>query len=226
MMDGFGHPSFFHKGDKMAEESFKERVRREMIKAAKQYKDIYVDYEYLICSVAFAKNDYYIIAAEEDNFQHLTGVHSNIDAKTFFRKCYDGTLTEVDFDFAKAGQDEKSAKGTVRRKVQVLQDMMTLMKIDVQVEEGFKKNHVVCSLATADGNCTLGFSESKKARPKSLIKGNELKNPKNIDLILRKPTGSTFFDEIVVGDIDTLNQFRKKIEGIVYSKLFDNSTGE
>ena len=27
----------------MAEESFKERARQEMIKAAKQYKDIYVD---------------------------------------------------------------------------------------------------------------------------------------------------------------------------------------
>ena len=76
----------------MAEESFKERARQEMIKAAKQYKDIYVDYEYLICSVTFEKNDYYIIAAEEDNFQHLTGVQSKIDAKTFFRKCYDGTL--------------------------------------------------------------------------------------------------------------------------------------
>lgn len=60
----------------MAEESFKERARQEMIKAAKQYKDIYVDYEYLICSVTFEKNDYYIIAAEEDNFQHLTGVQS------------------------------------------------------------------------------------------------------------------------------------------------------
>lgn len=39
----------------MAEESFKERARQEIIKAAKQYKDIYVDYEYLICSVAFEK---------------------------------------------------------------------------------------------------------------------------------------------------------------------------
>ena len=94
----------------MAEESFKERARQEMIKAAKQYKDIYVDYEYLICSVTFEKNDYYIIAAEEDNFQHLTGVQSKIDAKTFFRKCYHGTLAEVDFDFAKAGHNEKSAK--------------------------------------------------------------------------------------------------------------------
>ena len=42
----------------MAEESFKERARQEMIKAAKQYKDIYVDYEYLICSVTFETVSY------------------------------------------------------------------------------------------------------------------------------------------------------------------------
>lgn len=164
--------------------------------------------------------------AEKDNFQHLTGVHSNIDAKTFFHRCYEGTLAEVDFDFAKTGQNEKSAKGTVRRKIQVLPDMMTLMKSDVQVEEGFRKNRVMCSLATADGNCTLGFSESKKARPKSLIKGNELKNPRTVDLILRKTAGSSFFNEIVVGDIATLKQFREKIENIVSAELFDDAAGE
>ena len=59
----------------MAEESFKERVRQEMIKAAKQYKNIYVDYEYLICSMKFEKIYYYLIAALKDIFVHLTGVH-------------------------------------------------------------------------------------------------------------------------------------------------------
>lgn len=34
----------------MAEESFKERVQLKTIKAAKKYKEIYVDYEYLIYS--------------------------------------------------------------------------------------------------------------------------------------------------------------------------------
>ena len=52
----------------MAEESFKERARQEMIKAAKQYKDIYVDYEYLICSVTFEKNAKACIYA---GFRHL-----------------------------------------------------------------------------------------------------------------------------------------------------------
>lgn len=204
----------------MAEESFKERVRQEMIKAAKQYKNIYVDYEYLICSMKFEKKDYYIIAAEKDNFQHLTGVQSKIDAKTFFKKCYDGTLAEEDFNLAKVGQNEKEAKGTIRRKIQVLPDMMTLLKAGVQVEEGFRKNQVVCSFATADGKCTLGFSESKKARPKSLIKGNELQNPGIVDLILRKRVGNSSFDEIVVGDVASLNKFKEKIEGIVSPHLF------
>lgn len=39
----------------MAGESFKERIRQEVIKEAKRYKEVYVDYEYLICSEAFEK---------------------------------------------------------------------------------------------------------------------------------------------------------------------------
>lgn len=57
----------------------------------------------------------------------------------------------------------------------------------------------------------ISFSESKKARPKSLIKRNELKNPGTVDLILRKTTGSLFFDEIIVGDTAMLKQFREKL---------------
>ena len=51
-------------------EDFKERVRLEIIKAAKKYQEVYVDYEYLICSEAFKQNHYYIIDAQKDNFQH------------------------------------------------------------------------------------------------------------------------------------------------------------
>ena len=70
----------------MAEVSFKERVRTELISAANQYKRIYLDYEYLICSEAFIKKDYYIIAASKDNFMHLTGVNALINAQEFFDK--------------------------------------------------------------------------------------------------------------------------------------------
>ncbi len=157
---GWLRSSFFHtisrqmkrgsgcyEGAMRAGESFKERIRQEAIKEAKRYKEIYVDYEYLICSEAFAKRKYYIINAEKDNFQHLTGVHSKISAQAFFDKCVDGSLSEQDFDFAKKGQDEKSVKGTVRRKIRALPEMMDLFREGLQAEEGFKKNKVVCSFA-------------------------------------------------------------------------------
>ena len=79
---------------------------------------------------------------------------------------------------------------------------------------------------TAEGNCTLGFSESKKALPKSLIKGNELKNPETVDLILRKAASSSLFDEIVVGYIITFNQFKEKIEDIVSTEVLGDVVGE
>ena len=59
-----------------------------------------------------------------------------------------------------------------------------------------------------------------------MIKGNELKNPGTVDLILRKTAGSSFFDEIIVGDTATLNQLRKKFENIVSAKLFEDVAGE
>lgn len=108
------------------EENFKERVCREIVKAAKKYEEIYLNYEYLVCSKAFIKRKYYIISAEKDNFQHLTGVHSRVSPQIFFDKCCQGTLSVEDFDFIKKGQNEKSVKGTVRRKIKVLPDMMKL----------------------------------------------------------------------------------------------------
>lgn len=205
----------------MAEESFKERVRLEMIKAAQKYKEIYVDYEYLICSEAFVKKGYYIVGAEKDNFQHLTGVHSLISAQDFFDKCIDGSLSEDDFDFIKRGQDEKSVKGTVRRKIKALPDMMGLFKDGLLAEEDFKKNRVICTFAAADGSCTLGFIDVGKARPKSLIKGNELKNPKPIELMLRKKVGTEFFDEMVIGDKNDLNKYKEQIEGMIVEDLLE-----
>lgn len=184
----------------MSEKSFKERVREEMINAAIQYKQVYVDYEYLICSEAFVEQ-------------------STLSPKEFYFKCPQGVLEESDFDFAKSGQDEKMVKGTVRRKIQILPNMMEFFKAGVETEEKFKKNKVSCSFATADGMCTLGFSESKKARPKTLLKGNELNNPKPVELILRKKAGTKLFDEIVLGNVETIQKYREKIQQLLSEEL-------
>lgn len=190
-----------------------------MIKAAKDYKEKYIDYEYLICSEGFVQKSYYIIDAQKDNFQHLTGVNSLISPKDFFDKCYNSTLQDLDFDFVKRGQSEKSVKGSVRRKIKALPDMMKLFESRLLVEENFRKNKIYCSFAAADGSCTLGFIEAKKARPKTLIKGNELKNPTSVDLILRKKSEEMLFTDIIVGDKDILNKYIDKIEDMLDDKL-------
>lgn len=203
----------------MIKESFKKRVCLEIIQAAKKYKETYLDYEYLICSESFTNRKYYIVDAQKDNFQHLTGVHSRLSPQIFFDKCYQGTLSEEDFDFVKKGQNEKFTKGTVRRKIKVLPDMMELFKPGMLAEENFRKNKVFCSFATADGRCTLGFSESKKARPKTLIQGNALDNPQIVELILRKKAGIEFFDEIIIGDEKILYKYKSSIENMLAESL-------
>lgn len=212
---------FLIKEYKHMDKNFKEKVRLEIIKAAQKYKEIYVDYEYLICSEAFKRRPYYIIKAEKDNFQHLTGVHSNINAQFFFDKCIHKTFSTADFDFIKKGQDQKSVKGTVRRKIKVLPHMMELFKEGLQAEESFKKNKIICSFATTDGICTLGFSDSLKARPKSLIKGNELAAPKPVELVLRKKSNAELFDELIIGSSSNLHKYKEKLKGLFAVDLLE-----
>lgn len=199
----------------MEEVSFKERVKNTAIAEAKNYKKNYVDYEYLVCSSAFEIKNYYILDAKEDNYQHLIGVHSLIEPKDFFEKCYYGTLKETDFDFKKRRQSEKSVKGSVREKIKVLSNAMNLFNNNIiKVEEEFSKNKVSCSFATSDNKCTLGFIDTSRSRPMTLLKGNELNvnKVKDISLVLRKYAGKEKFDEIILGNSETLMTYYEKIK--------------
>lgn len=147
----------------MAEQkSFKERVKETVIHNAYFYKMYYVEYEYLLCSKAFIKNGYYIVSAYEDNYLHLTGLHTSLDAATFFEKCYKGT----------------------------------------SVEEDFEKNRIRCAMAASNSSATLGFVVAGKAKPMTLLKGNELNmvKAKKLDLVLRRKVGETKFSEVLLGD--------------------------
>lgn len=201
--------------------SFKERVRQTVITCSKKYKNNFVDYDYLVCSNAFLKKDYYIISAYEDNYQHLTGVHSLISPQDFFNKCYDGSLSECDFDFIKKGQSEKSVKGSVREKIAVLDSTMDLFTYpEIYVEESFHKNRVFCSFATAINSFTLGFANDKYATPKSLLKNNKLSNNLNkVDLIIRKHKTEELYNEIVLVNNETIKNYYDKIEHLLSSEL-------
>ena len=124
------------------QKSFSQRVKETVIQCADLYKKYYVEYEYLLCSKVFEKNEYYIVSAHEDNYLHLTGLHTNLDAALFFEKCYNGSLEESDFDFCKKGQNEKEVKGSVRRKINSLPSIMNMFSTGTSVEEDFEKNRM------------------------------------------------------------------------------------
>jgi len=201
--------------------SFKERVKETVINNAALYKWYYVNYEYLLCSKAFIKNDYYIVSAHEDNYLHLTGLHTNLSAEDFFNKCLNGTLEESDFDFVKTGQNEKEVKGSVRRKINSLSGMMNMFGGSTMIEEDFVKNRIRCSFATAVSDVTLGFFVSGKAKPMTLLKGNELDSSKakRLDLVLSRRKGEDKFSEMIVGTETILNEYREVLGDLLPDSL-------
>jgi len=206
----------------MAEQkSFKERVKETVIHNAYSYKKYYADYEYLLCSKAFIKNEYYIVAAYEDNYLHLTGLHTKLDAATFFEKCYKGTLEERDFDFCKNGQNESEVKGSVRRKINSLPAIMNMFTMATFVEEDFEKNKIRCTLAAGNISATLGFFVAGKARPMTLLKGNELNTAKakKLDLVLRRKSGESKFSEMLLGDEKQLVEHKESLKELLSDEL-------
>lgn len=200
--------------------SFKERVKNVAISEADAYQKIYVENTYLIFSTQFINNDYYILSAEQDNYLHLIGVNTDLSAKEFFKKSKLGTLKDNDFNFIKINQDEKNVKGSVRRKINCLPKLKTLFfSNSLFFEENFKKNSVVCALAASDQEITLGFTHGKKSRPKTLLKGNELKKPIEIDLILSKKREELLYDNIVYGNVKILNENIDILKDVVSDSL-------
>lgn len=210
----------------MTAQSFKERVTQVAIAQAKIYEQVFLKYEYLICSGAFSEQPYYIISAHADNYRHLVGVNSAYSAEDFFTKCLSGTLTEDDFDFRKRGQSEKEVKGAVRDKIIALPEFLAMMGKPLIAEENFVKNRVHCSFATTDHSATIGFIAADKSKPMTLLRGDRLDASKSaaVDLVLRRPYGDQFFDEIVFGNEDMIVKYRSDIELLLAENLLPNET--
>lgn len=207
----------------MAEKlNFKTRVKETVIKAAKEYKDYFLDYDYLLCSEAFSKNDYYIIRGDKTNFKHLTGVVLDRDCpKIFFKKSLDRTLNEDDFKISK-DEFDRNTKGSIRRKISVIEDAMHIFSNTTSVEEDFEKNNIKCSFATENGSSTIGFTSTGIiTRPKTLLKGNQLdpNKSKELELVLRKKRGEKLFTDIIIGNKDILNKYKQNISELVIDEL-------
>ena len=84
-------------------------------------------------------------------------------------------------------------KGSVRRKVRFLSSLDIIFDKSTLVEESFIKNKITCTFAVSENSFALGFIALPKCRPNTLLKGNELKNPKSIDSIKRRKKGESEF---------------------------------
>ena len=90
--------------------SFKERVCRTVSSLAGAYQRYYVDYDYLLCSTAFTNRPFYIVSAEKNNYQHLTGVSYSASADDFFEKCVTGTLLKRTLVFQRAAEARRRSR--------------------------------------------------------------------------------------------------------------------
>ncbi len=191
--------------------SFKERVHRQIIHSATVYKEYFIDYEYLVYSSAFLLQPCYIISSYPDNYLHLTGVYTNLSAHLFFQKAHQGVLSIDDFALSPPNRsisETKHYKGTIRRKINALPYIDHLFSSGCIAEESFQKNQIHCTFAASDCNITMGFIHtSNNARPKTLLKGNELNLTKAapIQMVLRRRSKTSIFDEIIFGDVSCVS---------------------
>jgi hypothetical protein len=194
---------------------FKQRVCDTIIRCAADYKVVFLDYEYLIYCDNFTIQPYYTISAKPGNYRHLTGVSSKIPAYDFYEMCLNGTITEDDFNY--------DVKGVVRNKIIALPLMVGLFSKDLLAKENFSQGRINCSLATADNEITMGFEDRINARPKTLLRGNEIKNvnPVNVSLILRRDRGQERFDTLIQGEI---KRFSVAFPDLIADKLQINES--
>ena len=185
--------------------SFKTRVLNTIIQCAKQYNAFYVEQNHLLVSDAFKKKPYYIIQAEKDNFLHLTGVSTSLSAVDFFDKAMNGSLAESDIQLTTHGKSEKDSKGTIRQKIKNLTGITAVVGSFCMVQEDFKRNAVLCTFASANAQCTVGFIATPKlVRPKSLLNGNVVDPAQSapIKLALAKARSQQKYSSIEIGTID------------------------
>ena len=204
--------------------SFKARVAKQVSQYASGFQSVFVDYEYLVCSKAFTQKPFYIVTAKQDNYMHLTGIPFK-DAQLFFDKCINSSLAEVDIGFVKKGQSESEVKGSIRRKISVLPNLISIFSKSLMAEESFSKNRVICSFGTSDGACTVGFTlthnENPMVKPMTLLSKSELDMAKSkpVDLILRRKTGYIKFDTLIFGNADSIDTYRSSIGTLLSDNL-------
>jgi len=161
------------------------KLIEDLYQAAKNYEQllnktvIFSNSEFLIQKTYNAK--FY-----KDNFLHLTGVKTKIVAKDFFDRCLKKDLTESDITNFK---DEYRSR--ISGKLKNLLFINTFFDQELEAQESFTKNSIICAIATSDGVKTFGFVQAGKILlPMTILNRNRLDASKPI-LKIKPKTIST-----------------------------------
>ena len=156
--------------------SFKTKVRKQLVEAAKSYSKL-LNVKITASSNLFVVSDKYILRFYKTNFLHLTGVKTNLSAEEFFNRCFNESIMEENFDC----DSSKEIKGFVRQKLKHLVNFHSIFEQKLLFQEKFEKGKVSCTIATTNGECTIGFIDAKYCvRPKTILDKNHLDKSKNI----------------------------------------------
>ena len=146
----------------------------------------------------------FLIAAQKENFLHLTGVSSHRRKGDFFDACLNGSVCKSDFNFEGKRRSARENRGNARRKLNSFPRLRHLFSSDLLIEQNYVKNSISCSLAASEGRITIGFTGKILLAPMTLLKGNHLHNPQAVSFVLRKKNGEEKFNELIYGDENCL----------------------
>ena len=145
------------------------KLIEDLYQSAKNYEQL------LNKTVVFSNSEFkiqktYNAKFYKDNFLHLTGVKTKIVAKDFFDRCLKKDLTLNDITNFK---DEYRSR--ISGKLNNLLFINTFFNQELDVQESFAKNSVICAIASSDGIKTFGFVQAGKILlPMTILNRNRL----------------------------------------------------
>ena len=159
----------------MANNAFKAKTLSTLITSAREYAKLLESF-YIFQSDDFKNKNFYIISFNEENFLHLTGVKTNLKALNFYEKCFEGTISEMDFDC----DSNKILKGKVKEKMKHLPNICSIIHQCHELEETFSKGRVTCTLVATQKDFTIGFDGVDVLYPKTLMHKNRVDSSKAV----------------------------------------------
>ena len=143
--------------------------------SAKSYETL-LDKKIIFECKEFVKQKNYEARFYEDNYLHLTGIKTKLNAKEFFKECLTKTISITDIlNFPKEYHSKISGK------LKNIQNIGLFFNQKLEMQESFIRNTIICAVASSDGFKTLGFVlAGKLLLPMTILNRNKLDPTKDI----------------------------------------------